>query len=504
MVIRAHLVPSISSALANLTSTQSPVLRQKVEDLARRQSLDIPHEGISGDLDKRLLVLLLRATYYQRTKVRGPNTTKQPRTYVDELIQNDQLGGLDGRKVSRSIGSAHDNPLNHGLQSYSQIDDASEAPASRLLRGYKPWNEDMFDNFEEDLEYQEHFEESNLVPLETMCYSSSQIRSEGTQTEFQQHFDPDDMDSGDIMEENNLYTTRDYDQSYHQQHLFFDGVYPQTLTEDAPVSQMEYMGPAYMNDNEEPFDGGEDHWVDEELLQPQTALDDTHNVDLVAGTLPCVARDRGLCRHETSHFVEGRGIPACALEDRFEEYRDADEAFECAVSHYENAGPYARQLVEQDQDEGRSCEELDEDCAYDPPEYCAHGELYDPEMHNVPGRDVDIRGNPLSGSIGHVYDYRTEVICGSGYTCRYDRAGDIESETTASYGYSNRFTHGLDQIPRPYLHIDTTYWTRSTGLDQDVVETRPSQRDIVEYGVTQEQEQERSYYQAYWAHEENS
>lgn len=70
---RAQLIPSISSALANLTNTQSPELRRKIESLVPEAAADSEPE-VSDELQRRIQVLLLRSA--RDHKIRASSVQK--------------------------------------------------------------------------------------------------------------------------------------------------------------------------------------------------------------------------------------------------------------------------------------------------------------------------------------------------------------------------------------------------------------------------------------------
>lgn len=388
------------------------------------------------------------------------------------MFQDDQIGELSGPQIP------HDTPPDHGIPPYAKLDDAGEAPASGFLRAYRPLDENVFDDAEENVDHYEHVEENELAPFENLNDYCGRSHREDTQAEFQRqnHFDPDDMDGDDTMD-TIVYTTRDYGPSYQQHILSPDETYQQTLREDAQGSRTDYSHPNDMDASEKIFEV-EEYYLgdDEENLQYQTIFEDTHNADLAAGTLPYAARLLG-GYDETPCFEEEREAPRWVSEDNSDEYHDADEAFEYAIIHYENAGDYPYQLDVHDQYEGGFYQGPDEDCAYIPPEDRTQEERRDQVMHSVSDVDVEICGDPVSESTGHIYDYRTGGVYTPEYTYQFDPAVDIETEATATYAHLERYSDDLDQMPRIYSYPRYAHWTGSMGVDQDMVETQPSQGD---------------------------
>lgn len=70
-------MPGISSALANLMSTQSPVLRRKIGSLVPESATGSRLDQVSDEVHRRTLVLLLRATHNQSTKTCLPRAKDQ-------------------------------------------------------------------------------------------------------------------------------------------------------------------------------------------------------------------------------------------------------------------------------------------------------------------------------------------------------------------------------------------------------------------------------------------
>lgn len=72
VVTRAQLIPAISSALGNLMSTQSPVLRRKVESLVPEPAAGSGLDKVLDELHRRTQILLLRSSRDQKIKTCVP------------------------------------------------------------------------------------------------------------------------------------------------------------------------------------------------------------------------------------------------------------------------------------------------------------------------------------------------------------------------------------------------------------------------------------------------
>lgn len=68
VVTRAQLIPAISSALGNLMSTESPVLRRKVESLVPEPAAGSGLDKVLDELHRRTQILLLRSARDQKIK----------------------------------------------------------------------------------------------------------------------------------------------------------------------------------------------------------------------------------------------------------------------------------------------------------------------------------------------------------------------------------------------------------------------------------------------------
>lgn len=100
IVTRSQLAPVISSALCNLVSTKSPRVRQKVVDTTK-------------ELDRQLLVLILRSTRAPKISPRALRTIIQPLPIADSSMdideQNDEQFRLEVQESShpsRNLSSA--------------------------------------------------------------------------------------------------------------------------------------------------------------------------------------------------------------------------------------------------------------------------------------------------------------------------------------------------------------------------------------------------------------
>ncbi|ROV97703.1 hypothetical protein VMCG_07364 [Cytospora schulzeri] len=486
VVARTSLVPSISSALANLTSTQSPILRQKVEDLARKANPESPLEDVSGCLHQRMLVLLLRAAYAQRTKLRGPNAMRQPRTQVVELPQNDHVMGVDEPQISQSVGSVYETPLEHGIPPYAKEDDAEEVPASRFVRDYRPSTDGAFDDIDEDLGNYEYNDEQEYVPLEGMVYYSDHLHREDAQSysQLQNHFDPDGMDNDDFVEDTIVYKTREYGSPCHNNLFAPDEMHHEGLGEDTEELQREYSDPDDMFDDDGLFGDGEVYLIEEEeeSLQYRTVLDENHDVDLAADTsLDIASALHDVYDDEMYYIEEEPPTHTKAFEDNADAHWDADLAPEYAAFP-KNADDHPFHVGDQDQVEHDFYEESDEDSTFLAPEGHTQDELHDQAMPSLSGVDVESRGNPYSGSIGHNYDYRTGGAYTPEYTDQFDHA-EAEAEETVPYARLERYSHGWDQVPRDFSHPRAAHWTGSIDADQDLVGTHFSSEGALEFSV---------------------
>lgn len=430
----------------------------------RGPSLNSPLEDISGELHKRMLVLLLRATYVQRTKLRSASTTRQPRTRTGELNQNDQIGEPDGPQISQPVESEHDTPLDHGIQSYARLDIAREAPVSGLLQEYRPLDDGVFEDFDDELEVDEHNKEHELVSLERMSYYSDHIHREGTHAEVQRqnHFDPDFMDGDDLMEDDIAYGTRDHGLLYHQSLFSPDGMHEEALKEDAEGLRSESPNPDGIVDL---FEDGLYYLGDEEEehLEHRIALDEIHELDLASGTPPNVARDHDVYDDEMYDLEEDRPTHIRAFGVDSDDYPFYDD--------------------DQGQVEGGFYEDPDEDCTFLTPEGHTRDELYDEAMYSMSGEDVETRSSSNDRSIGHIYDYQTDGVYTPEYTYQFDHTEEAEIEETVSYDRLARYSDDWDRVPRDHLHPRVAHLTGSMSVDQNLVGTHPSSGDAPESGV---------------------
>ncbi|POS77818.1 hypothetical protein DHEL01_v203793 [Diaporthe helianthi] len=84
VVRRAQLIPSISSALGNLWSTQSPELRRKIESLVPEAAADSGPEEVLNELQRRTQVLLLRSARDQKIKASSVQKAFTGHDFVDD------------------------------------------------------------------------------------------------------------------------------------------------------------------------------------------------------------------------------------------------------------------------------------------------------------------------------------------------------------------------------------------------------------------------------------
>lgn len=482
---RTRLVPSISSALANLTSTQSPVLRQKVEALVQRPSLDSPFDDVSGELHKRMLVLLLRATYVQRTKLRSSNATRQPQTLADELTQIDQSGEVDGTQRSQPVRSVNDMPLDHGIRPYAELGNAGEAPILGYLQEYRPLSDGVFEGSDDNMVYYEHNEEQDFVPLETMSYYNDYTPHEGTQIESQRrdHFDPGCMDGDDPMEDDIMCDIREHGPLCHRN---LNGMLDEALREDAEGLQSKSPNSDDMVDDEGLFIDGLPYPSDkeEEHLRHHIALDEVHEVKVAADTSRYVARFHDIYDDEMFHIQEERPIHIRTFGDDSDDYDGTDLAPEHASFHG-NSDEYPSRIEDQGQVEGGLYEYPDEDCTFLALEDHTQDERYDygQVMHSMSGADVETCGNHNDRSIGHIYDYQTYGVYTPEYASHFGQVEDAAVEETATYAPFERYSHGWDRVPRNYLQPRVAHLTRSMGVEQDLVGTHPSSGDVSESGL---------------------
>lgn len=77
VVARAQLIPTISSALGTFMSTQSPVLRRKIESLLPETAIGSGLDEVLDELHRRTQILLLRSARDQKTKTRPPRVEAQ-------------------------------------------------------------------------------------------------------------------------------------------------------------------------------------------------------------------------------------------------------------------------------------------------------------------------------------------------------------------------------------------------------------------------------------------
>lgn len=482
---RTQLVPSISSALANLTSTQSPVLRQKVEALVRGPSLDSPFDDVSGELHQRMLVLLLRATYVQRTKLRSSNATRQLRTVADELTQIDQSGELNGTQKPQPVESVNDMPLDHGIRPFAEVDNAGEASMSGYLQEYRPLSDGVFEVSDNDMVYYEHNQEQDFVPFETMSYYNDYTHHEGTQIESQRrdHFDAGCMDGDDPMEDDTVCGIREKGPLCHRN---LNGLLDEALREDSEGLQSKSPNPDDMVDDEGLFIDGLSYLSDKEEEYPRhhIVLDEVHEVNLAADTSRYVARFHDIHDDEMYYIQEERPTHIRAFGDDSDGYDGTDLAPEHASFHGDS-DDYPSHIEDQGQVEGGFYEDPDEDCTFMASEDHTQDELYDYDqvMHSVSGADVETCGNHDDRSIGHIYDYQTDGVYTPEYASQFGHVEDAAVEETATYARFEQYSHGWDRVPRKYLHPRFAHLTRSMGVEQDLIGTHPSSGDVSESGL---------------------
>ncbi|KAJ0125167.1 hypothetical protein J7T55_006511 [Diaporthe amygdali] len=115
VVTRAQLVPAISSALANLTSTQSPVLRRKIVSLLPESAAET--EPVSDELHRRTLVLLLQATRDQKTKIRIPRVENRSAHGLGLLLSEEDHPGPNESTCNELSEDASLDPVRGASQS---------------------------------------------------------------------------------------------------------------------------------------------------------------------------------------------------------------------------------------------------------------------------------------------------------------------------------------------------------------------------------------------------
>ncbi|ROW04293.1 hypothetical protein VSDG_01117 [Cytospora chrysosperma] len=432
-----------------------------------------------------MLVLLLRATYVQRTKLRSSNATRQLRTLADELTQIDKSGEPDGTQKSQPVGSVNDMPLDHGIRPYAELGNAGEAPMSGYLQAYRPLSDGVFEGSDNDVVYYEHNEEQNFVLLETMSYYNNYAPNEGTQIESQRrdHFDPGFMDGDDPVEVDTVCGIRQHGPSCHRN---LNGMLDEALREDVEGLQSKSPNPDDMVDDEGLFIDGLSCPSDqeEEHLRHHIALDEVHEVNLAADTSRYVARFHDVYDDEMYYNQEERPTHIRSFGDDFDDYDATDLAPEHASFHG-NSDDYSDHIEDQGQVEGGLDEYPDEDCRFLASEDHTQGELYDYDqvMHSVSGADVETCGSHNDRSIGHIYDYQTDGIYTPEYASHFGQVEDAAVEETATYARFERYSHGWDRVPRNYLHPRVAHLMRSMGVEQDLVGMHPSLGDVSESGL---------------------
>ncbi|KUI60626.1 hypothetical protein VP1G_07825 [Cytospora mali] len=486
-VARARLVPLISSTLANVDSAQSPLLRQKVEDIMRGPIQNPQPVDISGELHKRILAMLLRATYAQRTKLRSSSATRQPRIQASEPAQNDQADERDEYPRPRPPEFVRNTLPDHGIPSYARLDDAGEATAAEDLRDYKPSYNRAFGDLDEEMEYHEHDEEQEFVPFERRSYHSDHLYREGFQTEFHGHsnLNNERTDGEHFTEGTLLYTSRNHGPEYHRNFSFpdemdhealGDDIYLYTPRENAGVRRT-YPDTDDIED-EEHYRAGE-----EEYLQHQTALNGTHGTEPIAENSLHAARvhDGYAYDDEMSYMEEELPTHIQSSRDYSEEYFNMDAAFEYAAFHPEDVDGYLYYVGDPDNAEGGFYEGFDGDCMDYAQEGGSQDVIHDQVMHSVSIVDDETPGMPYSRSTEHDHDYWADGI----YTPEYTYEAE-EVEVGGAAVHAHVGAYGWDQIPRNYLHPHGAYWER------DLMRARPSSGHASEPGVIHDRPGHRS------------
>ncbi|KUI67604.1 hypothetical protein VM1G_03383 [Cytospora mali] len=410
-VARARLVPFISSALANLDSAQSPLLRQKVEDIMRGPIPNPQLVNISGELHKRVLVLILQATYSQRTKLRSSSAARQPRIQANEPTQNDQTSERDEYPRPKPPELVRNTLPDHGIRSYARLDDAGEATASGDLRDYEPSDNMAFGDIDEDMEYHDHYEEQKFVPSERMSCHSDHVYRQGFQTDFQgqNNLNNEKMNGDSLTEGTLLYNTRNHGPEQNRSFSSFpDEIDHEALGDDIYLyTPRENVGGRRAYPDPDDIEDEDYYRVGEEYLQHQTALNGTHGTDPIADNSLYTARVHGGHDYddEMSYVEEELPTRIRSSRDNPEGCFNMDTAFEYAAFHPEEVDGYLYYVGDPDDAQGGLYQGSDGNCMDNAQEGGTQDDIHDQFMHSVSVVDAETPGMPHSRSTGHDHDY---------------------------------------------------------------------------------------------------
>lgn len=466
-----------------MASTQSPLLRQKVGELVQQQGPNPQIEDVAGELHKRILVLLLRTTYVQRTKCRGIMASRQHRTQSSEPIQNDQSGDLN---ESSYTSMAHDR----------------EAPALDPLQEFENSDDGIFDGLDESPGYSEHDKEQEVVPLGWLSCSSEHLHGDIDETYIRRPNDtkPESMGADDIMEDTLLYTTGEYDPEYDANltsdetgHVALSQeVNPYSLRVHAGEMRRSYCDPDDMDEEEElsRHDEYQPSGEEEGYLKHHLAFDDTGIVDLSTDTFMHASRVQNGSDNEMSHTEEGPPALIRAYRDDTYGHCDADGASEHETPYDEGSYHHPYQFNDQGHGQGGFYEGPDEGDIYYAHQHYAQDELYDQAMPRLSDTDVESSGMHYSQCNGHpIDDHPADTVCTPEvpeYTCQCAYAEEIETDGRPSYAFLERHPHGSDDVPRTYSLPPArgACWARSLSDEQKLIGTQPPSRGHSEYGFT--------------------
>jgi hypothetical protein len=188
VVSRAQLIPAISSALGNLMSTQSPVLRRKIESLVPESAAGSGLDKVIDELHRRAQVLLLRSARDQKIKTCLPRAKAQsahPSGLVlsqegssvpDAFTRNDftDYASLDHIKESlHGQGDSQSHEATSGFADHGRL-----SPESEGSRGFANYSAGSTGSSGINLGPEEHYMDHDMGGAEWIDYDVASYTSQ--------------------------------------------------------------------------------------------------------------------------------------------------------------------------------------------------------------------------------------------------------------------------------------------------------------------------------------
>lgn len=317
VVTRAQLIPTITSALGTLMSTQSPVLRQKIESLVPEPATGSGLDEMLDELHRRTQILLLRSARDQKTKaclprveaqradLRGlilsPEDSSVPNTtagydftnYASLELLEETLHGQESSQSHESNSGLPDRGVIH-LEAESSHGFAPHREGSAEGSGISLAPEE--DYVDSDMENAEWIDDDDVIPYTSEnclgygglynehCVGAEVLDLTFSEQEHQGHHPvPEDLDQAYDMEASDFYGENSFYGHYYEMSDVEGGVQPTArafeghCTEsNRPARTWEYPGDDYSD-----FVGDEDRVIGDDIHEhlggDDTYLDDGQN-----------------------------------------------------------------------------------------------------------------------------------------------------------------------------------------------------------------------------------